>query len=344
MADYLTRYFILCAAEGSFERFYWGPLVSRREGLLDDGTGLPEDRTIRDVVSYYRELPGMSSQWRRRAAFYAFKTVRSMICGARYIERVRGQNGLEVHAFKKGDKLLHVVWTRNGKMARANDLYSDALLASVDSVHSRDGDVLESMPQFFGESPVYLIWDQQVRVEVAESAGIVPNMIAARAEADRAYFSYQDGAWRGAVYADSRDDAHKLIAALKPEAIQPASSNTTMRNARNAIWTVGHPIHPDRLLVVKSPVRIAWHKLILDRWKPSKALRSWNGTSELMRRGIETPKVVAYFEHRDAAHPLENWFVCEHANTRLSVGGSLVGIATAKRPSKDLLLTSLVLH
>jgi hypothetical protein len=38
MADYLVRYYVLCASEGSFERFYWGPLVGRREGLLDDGT------------------------------------------------------------------------------------------------------------------------------------------------------------------------------------------------------------------------------------------------------------------------------------------------------------------
>ena len=100
MADYLTRYFVLCASEGSFERFYWGPLVSRREGLLDDGTGLPEDRSLRDVVSYYSELPGESEQWRHRPALYAFKTIQSMLSGARYLQRLSGKKGLEVHLKK----------------------------------------------------------------------------------------------------------------------------------------------------------------------------------------------------------------------------------------------------
>ncbi len=308
-----------------------GPLVSGREGLLDDGTGLPEDRTIRDVAAYYRELPGESSQWRRRAAFYAFKTVNSMISGARYIEHVCGQDGLEVHAFERGEKRLHVVWTRNGKMARSSDLYSEAGLSALESVHSRDGEAIASVPEYFCESPVYLLWDDKVPVDVAASAAVVPNAIAARADADRDYFSYQEGVWRGVVYAQSQDDAHKLIEVLRPDAIQTTSVEGTLRQARNAIWTVADPVHPDEQLVVKSPVRIAWHKLILDRRKPSKSLRSWNGTSELMRRGIETPKVVAYFEHEDPSRALDNWFICEHANTRLSVRGFFSAYARGEK-------------
>ena len=50
---------MLCAASGAFERIYWGPLVSRREGLVDDGTGLPEDRSVRDgfgIIVLAREV------------------------------------------------------------------------------------------------------------------------------------------------------------------------------------------------------------------------------------------------------------------------------------------------
>jgi hypothetical protein len=146
-------------------------------------------------------------------------------------------------------------------------------------------------------------------------------MVAARAEPGYSYFSYQTESWRGTIYARSRVDADQLIEALKPDAITPVSSETSLRNARNAIWSVENPLAPEHQLVVKKPARIAWHKRILDRKKPSKSLRSWNGTSELQRRGIETPKVVAYFEHKDSKKVLDNWFICEHANTRHSVRG-----------------------
>ena len=319
MADYLARYFVLCASAGSFERFYWGPLVSGREGLLDDGTGLPEDRTIRDVVSYYRELPGESGQWRRRAGFYAFKTIHARLSGACYRKRLCGQEGLEVHAFEKGGEQFHVVWTKNGALARATEVYSESDLNSVSSACSRDGDELAELPEYFSESPVYLVWSRSEPVEIAASAALVPQAIAARPESGHRYFSYRTDVWHGMVIAQSRSEADQLIEALKPESIDSPAAETTLRNARNAIWTVDHPLAAEQLLVVKKPVRIAWHKRILDQKKPSKSLRSWNGTSELQRRGIETPKVVAYFEHQDGTQLLDNWFICEHANTHLSV-------------------------
>jgi hypothetical protein len=82
-----------------------------------------------------------------------------------------------------------------------------------------------------------------------------------------------------------------------------------MRKARNRVWTIPDPRNHDRLLVVKKPIRIPWHKRILDARKPNKALRSWNGTCELIRRGINTPRAIACI---DSSDPLENWFVCEH--------------------------------
>jgi len=298
--------------------------------LLDDGTGLPEDRTIRDVVAYYRELPGESSQWRRRAAFQAFKTIQSMLPGARYIQRLCGQDGLEVHAFEKGDKRFHVVWTKNGALARSTDIYSKADLDAVESVYSRDGQLLPKSPEYFSESPVYLEWDRSNSIEILPAAATVPQAIAARPGAGYRYFNYNTDVWRGVVRSCSREQADRFIEKLKPDAITSVSSETSLRNARNAIWTVDDPLTEGDLLVVKKPARIAWHKRILDRRKPSKALRSWNGTSELMRRGIETPKVVAYFEHQDSTQQLDNWFICEHANTRLSVRSFFIPFAKGK--------------
>ena len=330
MADYLTRYFVLCASEGSFERFYWGPLVSRREGLLDDGTGSAEDRSIRDVVSYYREMPGGSDQWRRRPAFYAFKTIQSLLSGARYIRYLCGKNGLEVHAFEKSDQHFHVVWTKNGGLARTTQVYAQVDLKKIESIKSRDGEVLGELPDYFSESPVYLFWNRSKPVEIASEASVLPQVIAARAVSGYRYFSYETDQWRGIVTAHSRIEADQLIEALKPESIGSPTIESSLRIARNAIWTIENPLVANQLLVVKKPVRIAWHKQIFDRKKPSKSLRGWNGTSELQRRGIRTPKVVAYFEHQDHTQLLDNWFICEHANTHLSVRSFFIPFANGE--------------
>ncbi|HAV14060.1 MAG TPA: hypothetical protein DCX06_11310, partial [Opitutae bacterium] len=69
--------------------------------------------------------------------------------------------------------------------------------------------------------------------------------------------------------AGSREQADRFIEKLKPDAITSVSSETSLRNARNAIWTVDDPLTEGDLLVVKKPARIAWHKRILDRRKPS---------------------------------------------------------------------------
>ena len=59
------------------------------------------------------------------------------------------------------------------------------------------------------------------------------------------------------------------------------------------------------------------HKRLLDRFKPSKALRSWNGTCELLRRGIEAAEPVAYFEKR-STDVKQNYYLCEKVRTALS--------------------------
>jgi tRNA A-37 threonylcarbamoyl transferase component Bud32 len=244
-----------------------------------------------------------------------------MLSGARYLQRLSGKKGLEVHAFEKGDQHFHVVWTKNGGLARSTDIYAQVDLETIESIQSRDGEVLAELPDYFSESPVYLSWHRSEPLELATGAALLPQAVAARAEEGSHYFSYCTVQWRGVVTAHSRAEADQLIEALNPDAITPVSSETSLRNARNAIWSVENPLAPDQSLVVKKPVRIAWHKRILDRKKPSKSLRSWNGTSELQRRGIETPKVVAYFEHKDSKKVLDNWFICEHANTRYSARG-----------------------
>ena len=69
----------------------------------------------------------------------------------------------------------------------------------------------------------------------------------------------------------------------------------------------------------KQPFRMPFTRKFFDRFKPSKALRSWNGASELLRRGIETARPVAYFEKPGDISLLQNYYICEYVDADFSV-------------------------
>lgn len=322
MADYLARYFVLCASAGSFERIFWGPLISFREGLVDDATFIrsDDDPTARDVVSYYANFAGDSDNWRCRPAYSALRTLCRELVGAVHSEAFfPTPKGLEVHAFEKEGRAIFVLWTRNGQCAKLNDCFSSADIEAVDYVLDRDGARSSKTPTFFGQSPIYISWPVGYRPSLKSSAQPIEDLVIALPRESFDYYDYDNGKWRGMVRAESAEAAKLLVDALSPPTISDNTEIASLRKARNAIWTVKDPRNTDRLLVVKKPIRMAWHKRILDRNKASKALRSWNGTSELMRRGINTPKVVAYFESKDPYDLMNNWFICEHFESRLNV-------------------------
>lgn len=72
-------------------------------------------------------------------------------------------------------------------------------------------------------------------------------------------------------------------------------------------------------LAVKQPVKMYFHKKFLDRFKPSKGLRSWNGSCELLRRGIGVAMPVAWFEWRGDATLMRNFYVCEYVQADFAV-------------------------
>ena len=107
-------------------------------------------------------------------------------------------------------------------------------------------------------------------------------------------------------------EAARLLEKIHPDCIGAPMRNASLRYARNAIWTINDPRAEGGKLVIKQPVRISLHKKFLDRFKPSKALRSWNGTCELLRRGVSAAPPVAFFESLDSRDPMANYYVCEH--------------------------------
>lgn len=310
-ADYLARYMLLCAASGAMARAGWGPLVCHREGLIDDGD---HQYPKLERITHYASCGG--SEFRLRPAFMAYQTFAAMIPGRHYQACLDDANGLEVHAFTSTKTLTHAVWTINGRAAALQDIYQDSDLKDA-ACYSRDGVLLANAPDFATESVIYLRWPLPRAVQVKRDASLIKDL-SIHAHLGTPYFQYRVGAWRGAIAASDAEVAEILKTALNPSFIGAPPKEAILRKARNAIWTIPDPRDPTKKLVIKQPVRMHPHKKFLDRLKPSKGLRSWNGACELLRRGVETARPVAYFELINDKSLTMNYYICEYVDADFS--------------------------
>ncbi|MCK6404430.1 MAG: hypothetical protein L6Q60_00280 [Rhodocyclaceae bacterium] len=311
-ADYLMRYLLLCAASGSLERAWWGPLICHREGLIDNGVR-PYPQLER--ITHYASVEGECADLRARPALAALRQVIAMLSGARYEGRLNTAAGLEMHAFRTPDRLVHAVWTINGRAAALAELYSADDFAAA-RLFDRDGTELADVARrIVGEAPHYLVWEATRSVTVLPTATLLCDVAIAwhrATERKLQHYYFRDGDWRGIVLARSTAELDHFITQLHPARLVTPSKAGALRHARNAIWSVPDPCASDRRLVIKQPVRLHPHKRLLDRWKPSKGLRSWNGTCELMRHNIAAAPPVAWFERIGDDSLLDNYYICEH--------------------------------
>lgn len=307
-ADYLARYMALCAASGALERAWWGPLVCHREGLVDEGN-FPYPALER--ITHYAGLRGELADLRVRPALRALGAFIELIPGSRYGGRLNTSEQLEVHAFHTATGLVHVVWTGNGRAAALQDLYGEDDLRTA-LFRCRDGEILRERPTLASEAPLYLLWPAARMVAVKPSAAVLKDVAIHRHVVGKTHFYFRENGWRGIVLARDAAEAALLLARIHPERIGAPPQETTLRHARNAIWTLADPRAAAAKLVVKQPVKMHLHKKLLDRFKPSKGLRSWNGTCELLRRGVAAAQPVAWFEKEGDTSLTQNYYLCEH--------------------------------
>jgi tRNA A-37 threonylcarbamoyl transferase component Bud32 len=317
-ADYLTRYMVLLAASGALRQAYWGPLLCWREGLIDDGSGrYPE----LERITHYQSVLGNLEQFRVRPAFYALQQFNHSIAGSDYLGPLSTSNNVEVHAFRNREQLIHVAWTINGKACPLSALYEERDQQRVEA-RDRDGLSCVELPQFISEKPTYLFWPATHIVELKTSSAPYPleSIFAHRQQGH--YYPINEGSWRGMVIADSLDAARELSQLLHPDNLPEANSDSTLRRARNLIWTVPGP--DGRTVVAKKPIKMPIQKRLLDRFKPSKARRSWIAAAELSRRGIPTAQPLAYFEKHGDSSLKQNLFVCEKVDHDFSARDVLI--------------------
>ncbi|MES2501668.1 MAG: lipopolysaccharide kinase InaA family protein [Pseudomonadota bacterium] len=315
-ADYAARYFLLLAASGSLTHANWGALICQREGLISDGL-TEADYPDLERVAHYKNADGELDSYQYNPSFNAVKTVASLIEGAQYIAPIATAKGLEIHHFTKDGQHFHAAWAINGKAALLNTVYPENTLQAA-KILNRDGEALTQIPDLITESPIYLLWENDASTTLNP---VLAKDVTIHAHVKNLqYFEFKYSDWQGLVMAVNEADAELLMQKLHPDTLHAPNKDGALRHARNAIWAVADPRNSAKQLTVKQPMKMYPHKAFLDRFKPSKAKRSWNGAMELMRRGVGTAQPVAYFEKMGDTTLKQNFYICEFVKADANIG------------------------
>lgn len=317
-ADYLTRYFTLLAASDALRQANWGALVCNREGLINDGLTDAEYPAL-ERIAYYQSTDGELNQYERYPSFYAMQAMIHYLSDADYITAIASTNGLEVHHFNNKQQQIHIAWTVNGKVAYLADLYAENTLTNA-TIFNRDGAKLDRNTALVCEAPIYLCWDKEASIELFPKPELARNLAIHAHIQDTQYIRFNQNGWSGLILAKDQDEANQLMLALDPDTLNAPQKELSLRHARNVIWATEDPRDTSAQVTIKQPVKMYPHKAFLDRFKPSKAKRSWNGAMELLRRGVGTAQPIAYFEKTGDKTLKQNFYICAHVKADCSIG------------------------
>jgi len=318
-ADYLTRYFTLLAASGALRQAFWGTLLCHREGLISDGLK-DADYPALERIARYQRADGNILDYQTHPSFFAMQTVASRLAGSQYVGTHATSAGLEIHDFLQSGVHVHVAWTINGKALPLNEVYAQTTLAAATFQHRDGKDFVDETPDLICETPIYLTWPAGFKVELVENPHIkIPLSIDAHMPETR-YFTCPQAGWAGLIAVRNQAEVEQVLAILNPDSLQLPQKSESLRHARNVIWSMQHPLDDSLQIAIKKPVKMYWHKVLLDRHRPSKARRSWNGAMELLRRGIETPRPLAFFEKVGDKSLRQNFYICELAQVDCHIG------------------------
>lgn len=330
-ADYLARYLLLAAASGTLERVYWGPMIGQREGLIDDGT---QEYPDPPHVTLYQLARGRPADYRIRPAFHAMSTIQKFLQGATFEKEHTKERALKILEFKGPDgDIRHAVWTVNGRCAAAAECYTPTALASAKCI-VRDGQRLPAVPAFFSESPTCLSWSQPIEPMLQPRPTPCAWWLAWHHNHDTCPAPLHIGTWRG-IYQTRAGNGAKIEPAMLQAAITPvADTNQILRAARNRVWRIAAPWQPETGIIVKQfKVPDLWRRC-LDVHKPPKALRSWNGAQELLRRGLATPSPLACLLPDDPKQPA--FYICADFRPDYSVRDIFTAFSNNTNPIPEI--------
>ncbi len=313
-ADYLFRYLTLAAASGVLDRVYWGPLICHRDGLIDCGNShYPEI----DQVTFYRTVRGDVDQFRVTKAFEALKNVAGILKNVFCIQGVSTDNGVSHFIFETEQKdEIHLVWCLDRAAVALSSIYPDDCLAEAEFLDTR-GHVLDLAPKTITEQPLIIHWKPHLKPNRPTISFLhsfnqtAAKKITHRVMPDAYSIAVDTQQWRGAVLVPNSQSQETVIDQYLPEALMQKEEVALLRDKRNRIWNVKADNDSDELISVKLN-RARGIKKFSYRFLDSKGRRHWNNATEMLRRGVNTPQPIAFFERHKNSGVKDNYYLARY--------------------------------
>lgn len=307
--DYLARYLLLAATSGALGRVYWGPMICGRDGLIDD---LADDYPIIDHSSFYKRVRGDVDDFTVTPAFFALGYVAQRLRNAYCDQAVSAANGVSHFSFTGADNdVFHVCWCRDGQAYRLDELYSAKQLAGAVFTNSC-GKTVDS-PVVISERPLFIDFPRLTSQQLPEHRSVIKKSktdIIFVASPDIQALPWENHHWRGAFTTTAELPSLTLGNQLAPDQLVQSAELAVLRDRRNRLWNIAHPLDDLRQLTVKFN-RPRGSKRLLYLFKPSKGLRHWNTASRMLQKGISTPLPVAFYERHRISGVRDSYYICE---------------------------------
>ena len=306
-SKYVTRYFALLAAKGDFAKVFWGPLICGREGLISNSIKEPNYPNL-EQVTYYKEARGKVSDFNIKKMYYALRFFNATIPGAKFIKDYSHDTNIHILEFEKSNQIIHILWTQNSLIQDIQLLYH---LNDLRNGQYKDhlGNEIE-IPNAITENPIFIYWNKSHQPNLIQAPKISNNYFINHNS--QHYFFLHDAEWEGLIKAKNKNALHSFLKGCHPSKLSSPDKKDSLRLSRNAVWSLDIPNFGK--VVIKKPAHIYPHKLYLDRNRPNKSIRAWNGANALLAKGINTASPIAVFSKKNDKTGLENYYICSYSN------------------------------
>ncbi|MGA1426602.1 MAG: lipopolysaccharide kinase InaA family protein [Methylophilaceae bacterium] len=301
-AKYVTRYFAMMAAKGNFEKVFWGALICHREGLIHNGLNEPEYPKI-EQVTFYREAKGYVSNYHITQSFRALQFFNQTVPGSTFIKSYSDNPTIQILEFETDNEIFHIIWTQNNCIADIQKFYHINQLRTATSKDKYGNNI--NQPTSINDDPIYLFWPKESRPHLIQKPFVYPNAFVEQSK-EKFYFLHDEN-WSGITQAKDIETYKLILKYCHPDTLLPPDKDQSLRKSRNAVWIKDIPNFGK--VVIKKPMSIYRHKRFLDRNRPNKSLRAWNGTHILLSKGINAAKPIAVFNKKHDPSSLENYYI-----------------------------------
>jgi hypothetical protein len=304
-SKYITRYFLMVAAEGSFNQAFWGPLICNREGLIDDGEKDYEYPNL-EQVTFYDKAKGYLSNYKITESYKSLRFFNNTIPDAKFIKNYSEKTNIHILEFQTNTEIIHTLWTQNNYIANLKHHY---FIDDLDRVIAKNkyGEI-QDIGESITDDPIYLFWPKNEPPSIIQKPQIVKDIFISSSNED--YYHLFDEQWEGLIQAKNKDEYQLILNHCHPNKLNIPDKKDSLRKSRNVVWIKNIPNYGK--VVIKKPLKIYKHKKFLDRNRPSKSTRSWNGSQQLISKDINCAKPIAVFNKKNDSSSIDNFYICLH--------------------------------